>query len=194
MSAADPFGYDDPDEFDEITGETPLGDRRSAGAVIIPIAALLIAVYLEIALSIDARVLGAVPDLALIVIVAIALRFGPVSGALAGFAAGLLIDVSVQGPLGASALVLTPIGWATGLWADRCRRVSLGMAIGVLFVATVVALVGDAIVTVTIENQDVAWGTFAVRALAQIAFTLLIGIALLPLLRRCTGVPERGRA
>lgn len=186
--------FDDEPLEDEETGETPRAARTSPiGALVLGLA-LIIAVYLEIALAIDARVLGAVPDLAAIVIVAIAVRFGASWGAIAGFVAGLLIDVAVQTPLGASALVLTPVGWAAGIWAERRRRVSLGMAIVMLAVATLAITIGDVVVTIAVEGQDVAWGTFAVRALAGLSFTVLLGILLLPLLRRIAGVPERARA
>ncbi len=194
MSATDAFEFDDDLAFEEDTGETPRPPRASPWAVLVPVVALVLAIYLEIALAIDARVLGAVPDLALIVLVAIALRFGPLWGATAGFVAGMVLDVAVQAPLGASALVLTPIGWGAGAWAARRRRVSLGMALLVLLVATALTIIGDALVTIAIESQDVAWGTLGIRAAAEIAATLLLGIVLLPLLRRCMGVPDRSAA
>ncbi|MGI9116410.1 MAG: rod shape-determining protein MreD [Gaiellales bacterium] len=193
MSAADVFEHEELLEDDD-TGEQPRPPRASPAAVAAPAVGLLVAVYLEIALAIDARVLGAVPDLALIVIVGIALRFGPVWGSVAGFVAGLLIDVAVQGPFGASALVLTPVGWAAGAWAERRRRVSLGMAIAVLLVATAVALVGDALVAVGIAGEEVAWSDAFLHGVAEIAITVLIGIPVLALLRRICGVPEGGRA
>ena len=176
---------------DETTGEEPRRARPPVAATIVVIAALVAAIYLEVALAIDARVLGAVPELALIVLIAIALRFGSLAGAIAGFAAGLLLDIAVQGPLGASALVLTPLGWAAGAWAERRRRVSLGMAVLVLAVSTAVALLGDAIVALAIEGQDVGWGAFWLHAAAALAATVLIGIPVLALLRRICGVPAR---
>jgi hypothetical protein len=194
MSTADFAHFDDDLLEDEDTGEVPRPVRTSPlGGVVFGVA-LVVAVYLEIALAIDARVLGAVPDLAAIVIVAIALRFGATWGAFAGFVAGLLIDIAVQTPLGASALVLTPVGWAAGLWAERRRRVSLGMALCVLAVATVAVMIGDVIVTITVDGQNVAWGTMAIHATAGLAFTLLAGIVVLPLLRRVAGVAERSAA
>ena len=197
MSAADFAGFDEFDDElpeDEDTGATPRREGTSLWGPIVLGLALLVAIYLEIALAIDSRVLGAVPDLALIVIVAIALRYGAIWGAIAGFVAGLLIDIAVQAPLGASSVALTPVGWAAGVWADRRRRISLGMAVSVLLVATTLAIVGDVLVTIAIEGQDVAWGTFAIHAVAEVAFTLLLGIIVLPLLRRCAGVPDRTRA
>ena len=195
MSATDalafPFdGDEEPLRDDDTTGEEPRAPRASAAAVLVPVVVLVLAVYLEVALAIDARILGAVPGLVVIAVVAIALRFGPLWGSAAGFAAGLLLDLSVQGPLGASALVLTPIGWAAGAWAVRRRRVSLAMAVLVLLVAAAVAILGDALVTVAIEGQRIGWGGYAVRAAAALASTVLIGIPLLALLRRVCGVPE----
>ena len=189
MSAAD--AHDD--AFEEASADE--GGRRarpSVGAVVVPVLVLVVAVYLEIGLAIDARILGAVPALALIAVVAIALRFGPIAGTLAGFAAGLLIDIAVQGALGASALVLTPVGWAAGWWTERRRRVSLAMAVGVLAVATAAAVAGDALIAVAVDGQGIAWGRFAVQAAAEVALTLLVGIPVLALLRRVAGV--RGEA
>lgn len=181
-------------EDDEPTGERPRRARPAVAAVLVPIVALVLAVYLEIALAIDARILGAVPGLVVIVLVAIALRFGPVWGAVAGFAAGLLVDVAVEAPLGASSLVLTPIGWAAGAWAGRRRRVSLAMAVAVLVVAELVAIVGDALVALAVEGQHVGWGGFALHGAASLAATVLIGIPVLALLRRVAGVPAGGAA
>ena len=193
MSAADAFALDDEDET---TGEAEAVDagrrrrRPSPLAVVLPIALLAVAVYLEVAIAIDSRVLGAVPGLVVIVLVAIALRFGPVAGAVTGFAAGLLIDVAVQGPVGASALVLTPIGWAAGAWAERRRRVSLAMAVAVLVVAEVARIAGDALVTVAIDGQGIGWGSFWLHAAASLALTTVLGIPLLAVLRAVCGVPE----
>jgi len=194
VSTADFAQFDDDVLEDDDTGEVPRPERTSPLGGIVLAVALVLAIYLEVALAIDARVLGAVPDLAAIVIVAIALRCGASWGAFAGFVAGLLIDVAVQTPLGASALVLTPVGWGAGLWAERRHRVSLGMALCVLAVATIVVMIGDVVVTIAVDGQNVAWGTMIIHATAGLAFTLLVGIIVLPLLRRIAGVAERSGA
>ncbi len=169
------------------------GVRRGVGLVppLVATGALLVAVYLQVALAIDGRVLGAVADLAVIVIVAIALRFGPAWGAAAGFAAGLVFDVALQLPLGSSSLVLTPIGWAVGAFARTRRRVSLGMAVIVVAAAALAHALGDSAVEAAMEGQSLAWGALAVTAVSATMFTLLVSIALLPLLRRLLGVSER---
>jgi rod shape-determining protein MreD len=164
---------------------------RRALPPVVAILALLVAVYLQVALAIDGRVLGAVADLTVIVVVAIALRYGPAWGALAGFAAGLVFDVALQLPLGSSSLVLTPIGWAVGAFGRTRRRVSLGMAVIVAGVAALAHALGDSAVEAAIAGQPVAWGALAVTAVAATMFTVLVAIALLPLLRRVLGVPQR---
>ncbi|MEY4226401.1 MAG: rod shape-determining protein MreD [Actinomycetota bacterium] len=171
----------------------PAAPRRGAGLVppLAAAGALLVAVYLQVALAIDGRVLGAVADLAVIVIVAIALRFGPAWGAAGGFAAGLVFDVALQLPLGSSSLVLTPIGWAVGAFGRTRRRVSLGMAVILVGAAALAHALGDSAVEAAVEGQPIASGALAVTAVAATMFTLLVSIALLPLLRRILGVSER---
>ena len=158
----------------------------------IPLLVLVVAIYLQIALAIDARVLGAIPIFALVVLVAFALRFGPAWGAAVGFVAGVLIDIAVQAPLGMSSLVLTPIGWGVGVFSQRRRRVSLAMAVVVLVVAAVICLAADIVVTTVLQSESIAWSSIAIAGTAGVMFTVLAGIIMLPILRRLMGVPVGG--
>lgn len=161
-------------------------------ALVAPLA-LLIAVYLEIALAIDTRILGALPGLVLIVLVGLALRLGPLWGAVLGFAAGLVLDVALQVPLGRTSLVLTPIGWAVGAYATTRRRVSLAMSLTVLVIAVAAEILGELLVGAVGAGDAPVWGAGTVRALAEVTLTLLVGIPVLLLLRRLLGVPEATR-
>lgn len=60
------------------------------------LSATLIVVALVVQVSVLARLQlpGAVPDLVLLTVVALALAYGPVSGSLIGFTAGLLADLA----------------------------------------------------------------------------------------------------
>ena len=190
------FSITDEDDFSDDYDYEELDRRVPAWVTVglIPGVILVVAIYLEIALAIDARVLGAIPDFSLVVLVALALRFGPVWGALVGFVSGLLIDVAIQAPLGMSSLVLTPIGWGVGVFAQRRRRVSLAMAVTVLLIAAIICTASDVVVAVTINNESIAWSTVMIAGTAGVMFTLLAGIVLLPVLRRLMGVPARGGA
>ncbi|PRX96367.1 rod shape-determining protein MreD [Allonocardiopsis opalescens] len=96
---------------------------------------------------------GVVPDLALLVVVALALLTGARSGAVLGFAAGLAADLmpAAAGPLGLSALVLCLVGYATGRVGALAVRspvmpfavtAAATLAAGVLY-ALLGALLGD---------------------------------------------------
>lgn len=117
----------------------------------------LVVVALVVQVSVLARLQlpGAVPDLLLLVVVALALVYGHVSGALIGFGAGLLADLAppADHAAGRYALVLCLIGYLAGLAKPDTGqlRTALGPMVVVvgaavtttLLYAGVGALVGD---------------------------------------------------
>ena len=68
---------------------------------------------------------GGVPDLLLVLVVAVALAEGPQSGTLTGFAAGLLADLGADHALGRLALVYALVGYLAGLLEDERPRGAL---------------------------------------------------------------------
>ncbi|MET9556384.1 rod shape-determining protein MreD [Streptomyces sp. NPDC006645] len=117
----------------------------------------LVVVALVVQVSVLARLQlpGAVPDLLLLVVVALALVYGHTSGALIGFGAGLLADLAppADHAAGRYALVLCVIGYLAGLAKpdNGQLRTALGPMVVVvgaavtttLLYAGVGALVGD---------------------------------------------------
>ncbi|MFD0143239.1 MULTISPECIES: rod shape-determining protein MreD [unclassified Streptomyces] len=117
----------------------------------------LVVVALVIQVSVLARLQlpGAVPDLVLLTVVGLALVYGPVSGSLIGFGAGLLSDLAppADHAAGRYALVLCVIGYVAGLARPdngKLKSASGPMAVVVaaalgstLLYAGVGALVGD---------------------------------------------------
>jgi rod shape-determining protein MreD len=117
----------------------------------------LVIVALVIQVSVLARLHlpGAVPDLVLLTVVALALVYGHVGGCLIGFGAGLLSDLAppADHAAGRYALVLCVIGYLAGLARPENGRVKsatgpmavvVAAAIGsTLLYALVGALVGD---------------------------------------------------
>ena len=57
---------------------------------------------------------GVVPDVPLLLVVLLALRWGPEAGCLTGFTLGFVQDVLAGGPLGLHALAKALVGFATG--------------------------------------------------------------------------------
>ncbi|MFC1416497.1 rod shape-determining protein MreD [Streptacidiphilus cavernicola] len=84
---------------------------------------LLSAVLVVVALVVQVSVLsrlglpGAVPDLLLLVVIGLALVYGPVGGCLVGFCAGLLADLAPPSDhaVGRYALVLCVLGYGAGM-------------------------------------------------------------------------------
>jgi len=85
-------------------------------ALAVPVA-LILAVVCQLAVVNRAPLPGgAVPDLVLLVVVAVAVNTGPLTGLLAGFAGGLALDVAPPGGhlAGQYALVFCLTGYACG--------------------------------------------------------------------------------
>lgn len=81
-------------------------------------AILLLAVVVQTTLAPFLTVLGTKPDVALVVIVCLAMMRGPVLGAIIGFSAGLLIDVALVQTLGISSFLFTLAGYFSGRYAE----------------------------------------------------------------------------
>lgn len=121
------------------------------------LSATLVVVALVVQVSILSRLQlpGAVPDLMLLVVLALAFAYGHVSGALIGFGAGLLADLAppADHAAGRYALVLCVIGYLAGLAKPEKGQMRsafvpmtavVAAAVGsTLLYAAVGALVGD---------------------------------------------------
>jgi rod shape-determining protein MreD len=65
---------------------------------------------------------GGTADVLLVALVAIALQRGSISGAVAGFGGGLLVDVATLGTLGLNALLLSVAGYWAGRYGETTGR------------------------------------------------------------------------
>jgi len=85
-------------------------------------ALVFLAAILEVSVFSDVHVLGGVPDLLLVTVVAVALLRGSIMGACAGFFAGLIADTATLETLGLSSLLLTLIGYWVGRYGETTGR------------------------------------------------------------------------
>ncbi len=96
--------------------------------------ALWIAIVLQTVLAPAVAVLGVRPDFPLLVVLLVALREGPAGGALAGFAAGLFVDLNSTRMLGITSAGNAVVAFAVGSISDRIVGDSrLAQAVVVLF-------------------------------------------------------------
>lgn len=115
----------------------------------------VVALILQVTVLARLQLPGAVPDLLLLTVLALALVYGHVGGALTGFFAGLLADLAppADHAVGRYALVLCIIGYAAGLTKPETGQhrsatvpmlvVAGGALSSTLLYAGVGALVGD---------------------------------------------------
>ncbi len=85
-------------------------------------ALLFVASIAQVSIFSQLQVFGAVPDLLLVTLVAVALLRGSVAGAVGGFFAGLVVDTAALGTLGLTSLVLTLAGYWIGRYGETTGR------------------------------------------------------------------------
>jgi rod shape-determining protein MreD len=97
---------------------------------------LWVAVILQTTLAPVIAILGVRPDFPLLVVLLVALREGAAGGALAGFVAGLFVDLNSTHALGAQSLANSLLAWGVGSFADRLVRDSGVARAGVALAGT----------------------------------------------------------
>jgi rod shape-determining protein MreD len=121
---------------------------------------------------------GGTPDLVLLCVISLALLGGQRAGLIAGFCAGLALDLAppASQPVGVYALVLCLAGYCCGRMRFTLRRsVLLALA-----VAATAAAAGEALVTgltLALDSPDVTWAV----AVEMLRSSMLYDITLSPL-------------
>jgi rod shape-determining protein MreD len=83
---------------------------------------IFVAAVLQVSAISGLRLLGAEPDLLLVTIVVVGLLAGSITGAAAGFAGGVLVDVMTLGVLGTTSILLTLAGYWSGRYGETTGR------------------------------------------------------------------------
>jgi rod shape-determining protein MreD len=130
-------------------------------------------------------IFGTSPDIAILVVISLGLLGGSVTGAVSGFATGLLIDCLLMQTLGAFALAMLAVGYVAGRYRENIGRPTRG-AIPLLGGAlTLLAVVAFAAIQVgTGVDADVS--TIVIRDAviktaigAALAIPVFLGVRLL---------------
>jgi rod shape-determining protein MreD len=120
--------------------------RLKAGLVLISALTLQWSVFARLDLF------GAHGDLLILVPIAAALTVGPERGAVAGFAAGMAVDLLVTTPFGLTALTYCLVGYTIGIFQSGVLKASwwvpmaaavAGSVIGTTFWAAAASVVGE---------------------------------------------------
>jgi rod shape-determining protein MreD len=154
---------------------------------VVSIAAIVItALLLQSTVFAQLRLLGVRPELLYLVTIAIALLEGPNEGATVGFVSGLSQDFLMNQPKGLTALTLTLLGYAVGMFRQFIVSpsplvptivVGVGTAVGIAFYEVVSVLLGN-------FHEEAAYGVKV--ALLTATYNAVLTPILYPLLRRIT--------
>jgi rod shape-determining protein MreD len=154
---------------------------------ILSIAAVVItALLLQSTVFFRLQLLGVRPELLYLVTIVIALLEGPNEGATVGFAGGLAQDFLMNQPKGLTALTLTLLGYAVGMFRQFIVSpsplvptivVGVGTAAGIAFYEIVSVLLGN-------FHEEAAYGVKV--ALLTATYNAVLTPILYPVLRRIT--------
>jgi rod shape-determining protein MreD len=156
-------------------------------------ALIFLVVVTQVAVFPHLRLFGVVPDLGLIVALAVGYQEGPEAGAIVGFVAGFGFDLFLETPLGLDALTYAIVGYGIGVleaglfrsprWLPSFLAAVGGLAGGLLFIGLGV-LVGLDAVKGTQGVITISYAAFYDALLAPFVFFLV---------RRVLGTDDRVR-
>jgi rod shape-determining protein MreD len=156
----------------------------TAGAAVRTGLLILLGVVLQISGFAQVRVLGASPDLTPLVVAAIALWAGSISGTITGFCVGLLIDLATGQSVGSSSLVLAAVGYGVGRFGEVRDPAHGLIAIPVGAAATAGYLVAFATVSFMLEIEASVSALVLRNALVTTVLNILIAVPVFGLIRR----------
>jgi rod shape-determining protein MreD len=147
-------------------------------------AAILAAALLQVGLAPYMAIGGVVPNFLLIVVVTLALVEGPIPGASAGFAAGLIFDLLGSGPVGPMALVLAVTGYMAGLLHEHMFAEGWLLPLTVLFVASLASSIAYGILLNILGVGGPFVITFLTKMLPEAIYDTALALLVYPWLAR----------
>jgi rod shape-determining protein MreD len=154
---------------------------------------LLVAALVQVSVASAIHVAEGHPDIVLVLVVGIALLRGPTFGAVVGFWAGLVLDVSSLQTLGLSSLLLTLAGYFAGRLGDVTTKSSAHPSIVAVGLGTVGFAIGSGVIHFMLGSTIGAGEFFAGVLLPSLALNLLLAYPLYGLCRRIFHAEPRER-
>lgn len=145
------------------------------------LALLLTALLLQLTVLPLLGLPGATPDLLLVVVSALGWAGGEVRGAVAGFVAGLALDLvpPATGVLGLSAVVLTAVGYLAGLLGQRKDRGAL-MTIVVVALLAGGSVLAYAMIGGIVADPHIAWERVPTLVVTQALYAAVLAAFVIP--------------
>jgi rod shape-determining protein MreD len=136
---------------------------------------IVAAVIVELTLLTRLGLPGATPDLVVVTVVAIALAMGPTQGAVAGFGAGILLDLAPPADtlVGVNAIVYLVVGYVTGMVIDPRDR-TVPVMIGIVGLATGAATIATAALDGLLGSPRVTWDVVPGMVLSSALYAVIM--------------------
>jgi rod shape-determining protein MreD len=154
---------------------------------------LLAAALLQVSIVTPLEVASGHPDLVLVLVVAIALLRGPLFGSVAGFGAGLALDVAALGALGLSSLLLTLAGYWAGRFGEMTTRSSPYPPLLAVALGTAWLVLGSGVLHFMLGQGASATQLLGPVFIPTLALNLLLTVPVYRLARRVFPVVARER-
>lgn len=148
------------------------------------ILAVAVAAVLQVGLAPHLVIGGATPNFLLIVVVALALTMGPVTGCSAGFAAGLILDLIGTGPVGLWALVFCVVGFIAGMLTENMFASGWLLPVTVAFVASLVSEIAYGLLLAVVGAAGDLGGALLSVVLPSAVYNTVLAVLVYPWLAR----------
>lgn len=134
----------------------------------------LLSFVLQVSLAKWLQIFGVGPNIVVIFVVSVAIKWGPAAGCMWGFFAGFTQDVYAPVEwLGAYTIAMTVLGFAVGQLEERFLTLNLPAKIGVLGLGFFIC---DMIYYgITGLAKDVVTNMFLTKTLPECVYTMMIG-------------------
>jgi rod shape-determining protein MreD len=152
---------------------------------------LLVALVAQASFVAEVHFFGAHGEILWLVPVVAGLTAGPERGALAGFTAGIAVDLLVQTPFGLTALAMSLVGYGVGAFQSGVLRASWWMPVVAAVAGSSVGVVLYALAATVVGEQGVLDGRLARVVLAVVLWNVVLVVPALRLARWVEGVGGR---
>jgi rod shape-determining protein MreD len=160
------------------------GTASKIGLIVFFVAIMQVSAFSTISLG------GAGPDVLLVTLVSIGMLRGSITGAVAGFFAGLIIDVTTLGTLGLTSLLLTLAGYWAGRYGETTGRGRPHALLVATVAATVFVEVGGYVLD-SLLGGAVDMRSVLLTVPAAVIWNALLAYPVFALVRRLIGSTER---
>ena len=142
---------------------------------------IVLAVVVQLTLLSRLGLPGATPDLVVVSVVALALAYGPVAGAVVGFVAGLVLGFTppAGGLIGIQALIFLVIGFLTGGVIDPRDR-TVPILVGLVGLSAGGAALAYALLLAAFGTDQVIWDEVPKLVLTSSLYGLILAPIVVP--------------